>query len=998
MHKGTEQILKQRYLWEWKIDDETIQETPEQMFLRVAKKMASAYLHIKKDYSMVRKLANKFYEMMTRGRFIPSSPQLFNAMRGFGNGKKHYDIIYKDIGKMTDEEWDVINEFKNSKSAYGSCYTMGRIGDSIDEIYTALKEQAIVFKSAGGYGTSFSNLRSKGTLVSTTMGESCGPIEFMDLFNMNTQKIALSGKTKRGANMFSLSVSHPDIEKFILRKAEMIEDDKGQIRPKYLEHVNTSIEITDGFMEALENNGDWKLIDPHTKEVKKTVKAKKLWDLMIDTVYKSGDPNILMLDNMNRFNPIWHIERINSVNPCVTGDTLVPTNKGLVRADELKAGMLAWNPVKNRMDKITKVFNNGIKDIYRVTATCDIGEVNTLVATAEHKLMRVRFDENENRKEILEMIPISELKPGDLVKVVFSRTDDQPYKAFTGLNTAHKTNARIFSIKHIGQDVVYDITVPDDYMWVTNGFISLDCNEYSGYDKTVCNLGSINLYALRGAPKAEGFAIDSKLMEDTVINAVIFLNLALMANDYPLESLTQRSRDFRPIGLGFMGLGSIIMREGLEYGTEISTAYTKDLVEDFVYWTVKGSNLFYKMSGIRFKHYEDSDYARGEFYFRNDKHHKEISQLLKEGITNSRLNAIAPNGSIGMLAAFMTSEAAAVSGGVEPIFSLNYTRKVNPNTDQEFTVDQDDIAVKDSLRGYGYSEEEIRKILDGDPTYAHILKESRFKTAEELSTEQHLAILEVVSNAIDMSVSKTINLPESATKEEISELYKKAYKMGLKGITIFRSGSRQAVLESKSKKKKPDLQFDLGLTLSNKGKVVPKERPTVIQALKKSVRFKAPENGGVKIINIELGFDEKNEPFEVFIRATTSTQEYTELFNAIGRLVSMALRSNADIDSVLKQVRKVKNWKNEYSYICQIISSTVEELAEVGKTKSFKKKQEVLDKINKAKLLTHPKGYLIDQETGESYCPICMAKQGEGLLFESGCVRCTSCGWAGCNI
>jgi len=146
------------------------------------------------------------------------------------------------------------------------------------------------------------------------------------------------------------------------------------------------------------------------------------------------------------------------------------------------------------MDEITKVFNNGVKDIYRVAATCDIGEVNTLVATAEHKLMRVRFDESEPENEILEMIPISELKPGDLVKVVFSRTDDQPYKAFTGLNTAHKTNARIFSIRHIGQDVVYDITVPGDYMWVTNGFVSLDCAEYLGQDKSVCNLGSINLY------------------------------------------------------------------------------------------------------------------------------------------------------------------------------------------------------------------------------------------------------------------------------------------------------------------------------------------------------------------------------------------------------------------------------------------------------------------------------------------------------------------------
>ena len=309
-HKGTEQILKQRYLWEWDFEEGTIQETPEQMILRVAKKVASAFLNIKKDYKQVAEYANDFYGIMSEGKFIPSSPQLFNAMRGYGSDRDAYDLIYKPIDKMSKKDWDTINEFKNPKAAYGSCYAMGRIGDSIDEIYDALKEQAVVFKSAGGYGVSFSDLRSEGSLVSTTMGESCGPVEFMDLFNSNTQKIALSGKTKRGANMFSMAVSHPDIEKFISRKGTMIKDDSGQIRPKYLEHVNISVEITDAFMDAVENDKDWNLIDPHTTEVKKTVKARELWDLIIDTAYKSADPGLLMIDNINKFNPLKGIHRI----------------------------------------------------------------------------------------------------------------------------------------------------------------------------------------------------------------------------------------------------------------------------------------------------------------------------------------------------------------------------------------------------------------------------------------------------------------------------------------------------------------------------------------------------------------------------------------------------------------------------------------------------------------------------------------------------------------
>jgi ribonucleoside-diphosphate reductase alpha chain len=214
VNKGTLQLLKQRYLWEWKIDGKKKQETPEQMVLRVAKKVASGYINIMMNkhkevtskqfdtmIATVREKAHLFYDMIISGDFIPSSPQLFNAMRGFSKDqtdKDKYEIIYKPIDKMTDQEWVAIAEFKNSKAAYGSCYSMGRIGDSIDDIYRMLTEQAHIFKASGGFGVSFSNLRANGTVVESTKGVSCGPLGFMNLFNDNTKLIALEGKLKRG--------------------------------------------------------------------------------------------------------------------------------------------------------------------------------------------------------------------------------------------------------------------------------------------------------------------------------------------------------------------------------------------------------------------------------------------------------------------------------------------------------------------------------------------------------------------------------------------------------------------------------------------------------------------------------------------------------------------------------------------------------------------------------------------------------------------------------
>ncbi len=998
MHEGVQRLLTDRYFWRWNINGKEIVETPQMVFLRVAKKMASAFLEIlnkadtvgtgesKDKVEKLIDMATGFYNIMNSGDFMPSSPQLFNALRGIDETPDNFNLIYKPIKDTTFAEWKTLNAFKNPRAAYGSCYAMGRVGDSIEEIYDSLKEQAIIFKAAGGYGASFSNLRSEGTSVKTTRGQSCGPVEFMELFNMNTKKIALSGQLKRGANMFSLSVSHPDIETFIDKKEEFIIDEEdGMLRSKHLEHANLSVEVSDEFIDAVKNDLDWELIDPHTKEVKKVVKAKNLYKKIIDSAYKSGEPGILMLSTINKYNPIRDLEPITSVNPCVTGDTLVPTTEGLIRADSLKKGMFTWNPIKNKMEEITAVYNNGVKDIYEITLENGM----KLKATSDHKL-KTTYDTTKG-----ELIRVSNLKVGykvhTIVYVTFNDPDGLIVEPFTGLNPATEMMFKIKSIEKIGQDVVYDITVPDDFMWVTNGFISLDCSEYLGFSNTVCNLGSINLYNFVDYKTK---TLDTKRLDSVILLAVAYLNLALMANSLPTEKLTKRSMELRPIGLGFMGLGSTLARLGYRYGSKESLDFTKDFIQDFMYYVIGASHHFSVLSDTRFKHYEYSDYAKGEFVFKNEKHKDKISKLLKMGITNSRLSAIAPNGSINKLVvAAMKTPASSVSGGLEPIFSPIYTRRVNPDTPQEYIINEMDVAVYDILKERGYTDEQITEFANDEEAIEKLSEE--IGTVKTISVEDHLNIFQIVTEAIDMQASKTVNVPATYTKEDLYNLYLDAYDRGAKGLTVYVDGSREGILNHVKHSKQPEFILDLNLT--KQGKILPKERPTIINSLKKTVKFSEEGKDVVSVANIEVGFDDNNSPFEVFIRSTTTTKEYTELFNAMGRLISLALRSNADMDTILKQTRKIKDWKNNYSNMAMIIASTISELVEIGKSKSKKKRTETIKEINKHKFMTTAKGYLVDTTTGEKYCPVCYAKEGEGLQIGSGCLNCDVCGWSGCG-
>ena len=263
-------VLEKRYLA--KDNKGTIIETPDGLFKRVAKFVASAELAYGKSSSEVNRLADVFYEMMADLQFLPNTPTLMNAGRPLGQ--------------------------------LSACFVLP-VEDSMDKIFDAVKNMALIHKSGGGTGFSFSRLRPKDDIVKSTAGISSGPVSFMNIFNAATETVKQGG-TRRGANMAILSVSHPDILDFIRAK-----EDKSA-----LTNFNISVALTDEFMDALERDTDYPVINPNTKNVVTRLNAREVFNLIVRKAWESGEPGIVFIDRINAANPLKKVGMIESTNPC----------------------------------------------------------------------------------------------------------------------------------------------------------------------------------------------------------------------------------------------------------------------------------------------------------------------------------------------------------------------------------------------------------------------------------------------------------------------------------------------------------------------------------------------------------------------------------------------------------------------------------------------------------------------------------------------------------
>ncbi len=263
------QVLERRYLL--KDDVGKVIETPSELFRRVAHFIASNESKYGADKSTVKGYEEAFYQIMTNFEFLPNSPTLMNAGTGLGQ--------------------------------LSACFVL-QVDDDINGIFDAVKNTAVIHKSGGGTGFSFSYLRPKGDFVKSTAGVASGPISFMRIFDVATEVVKQGGK-RRGANMGVLDVWHPDIEDFVTVKQT----------PGVLENFNISVAVDDKFMNAVEKDEEYEMTNPRTSEIFKTISARSLFKLIAYSAWKSAEPGLLYMDTINKVNPTPKF-KIKATNPC----------------------------------------------------------------------------------------------------------------------------------------------------------------------------------------------------------------------------------------------------------------------------------------------------------------------------------------------------------------------------------------------------------------------------------------------------------------------------------------------------------------------------------------------------------------------------------------------------------------------------------------------------------------------------------------------------------
>ena len=761
INPNAEKVLSKRYYR--KDENGQCVEDATGLFWRVASSVAAEEAKYEQSPWKPDALARAFYDMMTDWRFLPNSPTLMNAG--------------SELGQLS------------------ACFVLP-VGDSIEEIFDAVKFAAMIHKSGGGTGFSFSRLRPKNSRVGTTGGVASGPVSFLRIFNTATEQIKQGG-TRRGANMGILRIDHPDILEFIRAKEQ-----EGEFN-----NFNLSVGITEAFMQAVEQDRDYALVNPASGKEQGRLNAREVFNLLVDKAWQSGDPGIIFLDRINRDNPTPAQGEIESTNPC-----------------------------------------------------------------GEQPLL--------------------------------------PYEA--------------------------------------------------------CNLGSLNLSSFfvpghldETNPADRG--IDWAGLERTIALAVRFLDNVVDASQFPLERIAEQVRRNRKIGLGVMGWADLLYQLRIPYDSADAITLAERIM-DFIETRGRAASIQLAAERGPFPAYETSVYPT-----------KGIPPL-----RNATITTIAPTGTLSILAG--------CSSGVEPLFALSFARnvmdgerlmEVNPHFEE--ALREIDCYSQPLLEGVA----ELGSIqsLDQLPEDLHRV----FVTAMDIAPEWHLRMQAAFQRHTDNAVSKTVNLPNSATRDDIFAIYWMAYEEGCKGVTVYRDGCRSVqVLATGAEQKKMDGQNAgnaAGTTQevpehspaeghAEGGRVAVRKRPEIMYGFTQKV----PTGLGTMYLTVN---ELDGKPFEVFATIGKSGHSTTAKAEAIGRLVSLALRSGIDVRAVVVQLRGIGG---EHPVFRRkgILLSIPDAIAWVLESHYMKDDPYT--------------GGVTDLEN-RPRCPEC----GGELVLSEGCMYCPQCGYSRCG-
>ncbi len=473
------------------------------------------------------------------------------------------------------------------------------------------------------------------------------------------------------------------------------------------------------------------------------------------------------------------------------------------------------------------------------------------------------------------------------------------------------------------------------------------CGEQPLLPYESCNLGSINLVNMLKQGENGKYEIDFDKLADTTKKAVHFLDNVIDVNNYPLEEIDRMTKSTRKIGLGVMGFADMLLMLGIPYNSEEGVA-TAEKIMGFINDTAKAESRVLAETRGAFPLFEQSIYKD------------------ETPIRNGTVTTIAPTGTLSIIAG--------VSSGVEPVFAYVFIRNVMDGTE---LIEVNPILKNELIRRGIYSDELMKKIA-AEGSLSHIPgipddMKKVFVSAHDVPPLWHVKMQAAFQRHIDNAVSKTVNFPSSATKEDVKEVYKLAYKLGCKGVTIYRDGSRdsQVLNVGKVNKKEEAPVF---------GKIEPRMRPSITQGFTEKVKI------GCGNLYITVNYDE-NGICEVF----TNTGRHggcPSQSEATSRLTSIALRSGISIDAILEQLKGIRcpsTIRQQGMSVTSCPDAIAKTIEKVIKSQKIG--------INPATLKEIQSSEPVLDKTKMRFCPECGAK----VEHEGGCVICRNCGYSKCG-